>query len=133
MSIEFKALSIHNPNLRKNEKPKYYPQICRTKKIDIKKMCKDISRNSSLNEHAIRHVLFALESQIADYLKKGCSIDIPGIGTIYPSISGEPSETPEEVRSDKIKKVNINFRPAKRLKEAIKHAEFKKVKKVATP
>ncbi|MDQ2177178.1 DNA-binding domain-containing protein [Marinifilum sp. D714] len=129
MSIEFKALPIRNPNLRKNAKAKYYPQICRTRKIDIEKMCNDISRNTSLNEHAIRHVLFALESQIANYMEEGYSVDIPGIGIIYPSISGEPSDTPEGVKADKIKKVNIKFRPAKRLKQAIKHVEFKKVKK----
>lgn len=62
-------------------------------------------------------------------MKEGYSVDIPGIGSIYPSISGELSDTSGEVKADKIKKVNINFRPAKRLKEAIKHLEFKKVKK----
>lgn len=128
MSIEFKVLPMINPNLKSDQKPKYYPRICNTKKITLEKMCKDISKNSSLNELTIKHVLLALEYQIADYLKEGYSVNLPGIGIIYPSISGEPSDSPENVTPDKIKKANINFRPAKGLKQAIRQVRFKKVK-----
>ncbi|WP_425593914.1 hypothetical protein [Marinifilum flexuosum] len=53
---------------------------------------------------------------------------MPGVGTIFPSISGEQSNTSTEVKADKIKEVNIKFSPAKRLKQAIKHVAFRKAK-----
>ena len=128
MSIEFKAIRRRNPQNTQEEKLKFYPQICNTEKVDLDKMCNDISRTTSLNPLAIKQVLLALEYQIPEYIEKGYSVEIKGIGTIYPSIKGLPSETEKEVNTKKIVKAYLNFRPAKRLKEAIRQVSFKRVK-----
>ncbi|MDE5421151.1 HU family DNA-binding protein [Ancylomarina sp. DW003] len=127
MTIEFKAVQINNPQINKKQEAKFYPRIYNTQKIDLEKMCTDICRSTSLNALTIKHVLVAMEYQIADYMQNGNSVNLPGIGTIYPSISGNPSETIEEVNADDIKKVNINFRPSKKLKKAVRLVKFKKV------
>ena len=91
-------------------------------------MCRDISNTTSLNPLAIKQVLIALEFQIPKYIEQGYSVEIHGIGTIYPSIKGLPSETEKEVNAKKIEKAYLNFRPAKLLKRAIRFVDFKKAK-----
>ena len=63
MCIEFKAIRRRNPQNTKENKLKFYPQVCNTKKIDLDQMCKDISNTTSLNPLAIKQVLIALEFQ----------------------------------------------------------------------
>lgn len=126
MSVEFKAIKRRNPLNNKEETQKFYPQICNTEKIDTDRICHDISKTTSLNPIAIKQVLVALECQLPFYIENGCSVDIKGIGTIYPAIKGLPSENEQEVNFKKIEKAYLNFRPAKRLKQAIKHVENKR-------
>ena len=57
MSIEFKAIKRRNPQNSKEQKPKFYPHVCNTQKIDLDKMCKDISDTTSLDPFAIKQVL----------------------------------------------------------------------------
>lgn len=85
MAIEFKAIQINNPQINKKQEAKFYPRIYNTKKIDLEKMCTDICRNTSLNALTIKHVLIAVEYQIESYVESGHSIELPGIGIIYPS------------------------------------------------
>ena len=127
MSIEFKAVRRPRPGVKNGKDYKYYPQIYNTKKVDFETLVRDITSRSSLNEVTVVHVVTALEYYIADCLTEGRSVELPGIGVIYPSIKGTSADTAKQVSKKNITNVHINFRPGKRLKKAIKQADLKKV------
>ena len=48
------------------------------------------------------------------------------LGTFYPSISSEGKDTAEEVTSNAIKSVSVNYRPGTRIIQTMKAKGFKK-------
>lgn len=61
--------------------------------------------------------------------ERGCSIRLDGLGTFSTTVKGFPAESEAAVTAKHIKKVNIQFRPGKTLRQAMETAEFEKVKR----
>nr|WP_321450796.1 HU family DNA-binding protein [uncultured Carboxylicivirga sp.] len=129
MAIEITSKIFKNSLNKATKKPKYYPSVAHAKKIEFEKLCDDISSQSSLNAVHIQHVLLALRFQIENYLENGYRVELPGIGIFFPSVTGVPSNTPEEVNKKKIKNIKLHFRPANNLKKALQRAPCKMVSK----
>ena len=106
---------------------KFYAAIVTDGETTVDDLVKDIEKFSSLSEPDIRGVIIALENVIQNKLSEGRIVRLEKLGSLYPTLSSEGMNTPEEVNSGCIKELNINYRAGDRIKKAINDAGVKKV------
>ena len=61
------------------------------------------------------------------YLSQGKIIDMGQLGSFVPSLLSNAEETSEEVDSNTIKRLKINFRPSSLLKDKLSTVKYQKV------
>ena len=87
---------------------------------------KKIEKFSALSEADIRGVIIALENVIQDEIINGKIIRLDKLGSFYPSMSSEGTLTDKEFTVANIKSAKVNYRPGKRISDALSTAVFKK-------
>lgn len=127
MSIDYKVIEKGQPGVAGGGVKKFYAQIVNGKEVTIDEIVKSIERFSALSEADIKGVIVALENVIQDKLAEGRIVRLEKIGSLYTSISSNGEETAEDVTSNSIRKVGVNYRPGKRILKAITDAGFNKV------
>ncbi len=127
--MKFKPVQKANPQNRTEKK--WYAQIVIEGESTIDELVSDIEKFSALSEADIRGVILALENVAQTKLAEGRIVRFDKIGSLYPSLSSHPSETEDKVDASKIKSVKVNFRPGKRILQALQNADKKKVKQTA--
>lgn len=127
MAIKFKSLQKGQPGVVGGGVKKYYAAIETDGEATIDEMVKDIEKFCSLTEPDIRGVIVALENVIQNKLSEGKIVRLEKLGSLYPTLSSEGVEKEEDVTSNIIKGVSINYRPGDRLKKAINDTALKKV------
>lgn len=125
--MKFKAVEKVNP-LKPHEPKKWYAQIVTGDEVSMDEIVKEIEKFSALSEPDIRGVIIGLENVVQNKLSEGRIVRFDRLGSLYPSLSSSPSEKEEEVTEANIKSVKVNFRPGKRILDAMKNAIKKKVK-----
>lgn len=85
-----------------------------------------IEKFSALSEADIRGVIIALENVIQENLNNGRIIRMDKLGSFYPGLSSNGAATKDEFNSSFIKEAYVNYRPGKRIIDALKAATFKK-------
>ncbi len=125
--MEFKAVQKTNPIKPKEEK-KWYAQIVLGKEASIGELVEDIEKFSALSEPDIRGVIIALENVVQRKLAEGRIVRFEQLGSLYPSLLSNASEKEEKLTADNIKGVKVNYRPGKRIIDAMEAAPKKKVK-----
>lgn len=125
--MKFKAVEKVNP-LKPHEPKKWYAQIVTGDEVSMDEIVKEIEKFSALSEPDIRGVIIGLENVVQNKLSEGRIVRFDRLGSLYPSLSSSPSEKEEEVTEVNIKSVKVNFRPGKRILDAMKNAIKKKVK-----
>lgn len=99
-------------------------------------------RNSNVPKSFLSTTLDAIEKEIINHVMNGHSIEIPNLGTIYPSVQsgalvrGHEYSDSEELASllpGTIQKVKFKFRPAPKLKRLINKQAIKLTSHVDTP
>lgn len=126
MSVDYKVVEKGQPGVAGGGQKKFYAQIINGKEATIDEIVKNIERFSALSEADINGVIIALENVIQDLLSQGRIVRLQKLGSLYPTLSSKGEETPEEVSAHSIRKVGVNYRPGKRIIEAIKSAGFDK-------
>ena len=104
--------------------------VCRCSKrrrANHRRSVKQIEKFSALSEADIKGVIIALENLIQDNLVNGKIIRLDKLGSFYPSLSSKGAATAEEFDSSLIKEARVNYRPGKRISNALKTVTFKKV------
>lgn len=125
--MKFKAVEKINP--RKPEEPrKWYAQIVTDGETTIDEIVKEIEKFSALSDPDIHGVIIGLENVVQDKLAAGKIVRFERLGSLYPSLSSGPSDTEEEVTAENIKQVKVNFRPGKRILDAMRSVQKRKVK-----
>lgn len=124
--MKFKAVQKTNPQDRDAEK-KWYAQIVTDGEVTIDMLVDEIEKFSALSEPDIRGVLIALENVVQKRLSEGKIVRFEQLGSLYPSLSSTPSDTQEEVSAANIQTIRVNYRPGKRIMDAMKNASKKKV------
>lgn len=91
-------------------------------------MTKEIEKFSALSEADIRGVIIALENVIVNELANGKIIRLDKLGSFYPSLSSEGAATVGDFNVAMIKSAKVNYRPGKRIQDALAVAKFTKEK-----
>jgi len=129
MSIKYKLIEKGEPDVAGGGTKKWYASIVREDDVTTDDLVKTIEKFSSLSESDIKGVIIALENEIQNALAHGSIVRLEKLGSLYPSIhsSGVDRETDFEASRD-IRGVKVNYRPGKRIAQAIKNAGYEKAR-----
>jgi predicted histone-like DNA-binding protein len=125
--MKFKAVQKRNPQ-SPDEPFKWYAQVATSGETTMDDIVKEIEKFSALSEPDIRGVIIGLENVVQNKLAEGRIIRFDRLGSLYPSLSSSSSETEKEVTSANIRTVKVNYRPGKRIMDAMKNTPKEKVK-----
>lgn len=125
--MNYKAVQKTNP-IKPTDEKKWYAQIVLGKEVSIEELVREIEKFSALSEPDIRGVIIALENVVQNKLAEGRIVRFEQLGSLYPSISSRPADTADKLTADNIKGVKVNYRPGKRIIDAMESAPKKKVK-----
>ena len=94
--------------------------------MTVDDLTKKIEKFSALSEADIRGVIIALENVIQEELINGKIIRLDKLGSFYPSLSSEGVAKAGDFTVANIKSAKVNYRPGKRISNALSTAVFKK-------
>lgn len=128
MAIKYNVNEKPQPGVVGGGIKKWYASVKTDGEVTIDELTKAIEKFSALSEADIRGVIIALENVIVDELASGKIIRLDKLGSFYPSLSSEGAATEAEFSTALIKGAKVNYRPGKRIEDALKTATFSKVK-----
>lgn len=112
MAIVFKKTLRTNP-VKQGDPGKYYPHIVNVgKRVNEETIIYEMKEKSSLSKGDIESVISNFIEAVRQALFSGHTVSIRHFGSFSLSAKSEGSETEEECTANKIKSVNIRFRPA---------------------
>jgi hypothetical protein len=88
----------------------YSPKVKILRMVEINELVEYISSRTNLNTGAIHQVLYELHDSLLHYMKSGCSVRLPGVGSFAPTINKDGQ-------------LNINHRPNKELTDKLNRAD----------
>ena len=94
--------------------------------VKLRQLSKRIAEISTVSGIDTLAVLESLLSVIPEYLLDGKIVRLGDFGSFRLTLSSEGTETAETFSKDKIKSVNLNFRPGKQIRNALKTVEYEK-------
>ena len=127
MSIKYKVVEKAEPGVVGGGVKKWYAAAINDGELAIDDLVSQIEKFSALSEADIRGVIIALENVIQEGLANGKIIRLDKLGSFYPSLSSGSSLTQEDFTSSLIKGAKVNYRPGKRISDALRTATFKKI------
>ena len=98
---------------------KFYAQAVATGKTDLERLAYLVSNQSTVREGDCYAVILSLVHNIIDELKQGRIVKLDKLWSFQIGVSSEGVATIEEVGSNLVKDVRVNFRPDQRLKNGI--------------
>lgn len=126
MSIKYNLIEKGKPGVIGGGQKKWYANIVTDGEVTIDDLVKQIEKFSALSEADIRGVIIALENVIQDQLANGKIIRLDKLGSFYPSLSSEGVDDAKDFTVANIKGAKVNYRPGKRISNALSTATFKK-------
>lgn len=129
MPIKYKLIEKGEPGVAGGGTKKWYATIVKDDDVTTDDLVKTIEKFSSLSESDIKGVIIALENEIQNALSRGSIVRLEKLGTLYPSLSSSGVRNSNEFEASRdIRAVKVNYRPGKRIAQAIKNAGFQRVK-----
>ena len=123
MSVSYKLIKNHSP-LPNNTA--YKVVVVENETVGLKRISRHIQQATSLTPADIIGALTALKTEIAEELKMGNNVHLPGIGYFSLAIRGDLYEDPRyhryRLRNAEVRKVK--FRPDTEFLEALRGIEF---------
>lgn len=107
---------------------KYLAVIEREKQVDFETIAEQIVESSSMSKGDVMGVLQQLEQQMSFHLLRGASVKLGLLGIFQPAFKAKARDTQEEVTSDTITRIYINYRPSTWLRKKMLEANKSLVK-----
>lgn len=123
MSVSYKLIKNHSPL---SNKTSYKVVVVENETIGLKRISRHIQQATSLTPADVVGALTALKTEIAEELKMGNGVHLPGIGYFSLALCGDLYEDPRShhyrLRNAGVRKVK--FRPDTEFLEALDGIEF---------
>jgi predicted histone-like DNA-binding protein len=116
--VQIKPISKSNPQ-DTTAVNKFYAQAVATGKTDLERLAYLVSNQSTVREGDCYAVILSLVHNIIDELKQGRIVKLDKLGSFQIGVSSDGVATIEEVGSNIVKDVRVNFRPDQRMKNGI--------------
>lgn len=123
MAILFSKVQRINPRDLQAPK-KWYVVPNRVEKKSEKEIAEEVIKNTTLNRGEAAMVIDELQNVILKFLLDGYSVQMGDWGSFQLTVTSEGSDTEEHCNANKVKGVNIRFRPGKTMKDKIAKAKF---------
>lgn len=128
MAIKYKLTEKGEPGVAGGGTKKWYAAVVTDGEVSIDELVRSIEKFSALSEADIRGVIIALENVIQDALANGKIVRLEKLGSLYPGLSsGGVAKKQDFVAKTHIRRTRVNYRPGKRISEALKSADFQRV------
>ncbi|SDI57921.1 DNA-binding protein, histone-like, putative [Chryseobacterium taeanense] len=128
MSIKYTVIERGEPGVTGGGTKKWYAQVKTDGEMTVDDLVKEIEKFSALSEADIRGVIIALENVIQKELANSKIIRLDKLGSFYPSLSSGSAESADKFNVSLIKGAKVNYRPGKRITDALNTATFTKDK-----
>ncbi len=128
MPIQYKIVKTVEPGKKGGENGTYRPSIYNRHLVNTKDIIELLAKRNRIPKPDIIRVLYSLSEAVTELLLDNNNVEIPDLGILSLTIQGLNVTDPKEIKSDKIKKLNVAFRASKALKEELKKATFQKGK-----
>ena len=112
-------------NPEEKKKTGYYPQVIRSKTVNLEEMATTIAKGKRLQAFEIKSTLELLMACIEDELLDGNSVCLDGFGTF--SLTAQcvrRVENPKEIRAESVEVKRVTFTPSLPLRKRLKNAKF---------
>jgi predicted histone-like DNA-binding protein len=104
---------------------KFYVKAVKNGMTDLERLAYLISNQSTVREPDCLAVLSALVHNMMDEMAQGRVVQLGILGNFQVGVRSKGSDTPEEVNLTNVKSAHINYRPGRRVKDALKVMKFK--------
>jgi len=104
---------------------KFYVQTKKDGLTDLERLAYLISNQSTVREPDCLAVLSALVHNMMDEMAQGRVVQLGILGNFQVGVKSEGSDVLEEVNLSNVKSAHINYRPGRRVKDALKVMKFK--------
>lgn len=128
MAIKYSLIERGEPGVAGGGTKKWYAVVNNNGEATMDDLVNEIEKFSALSEADIRGVIIALENVIQKELTDGKIVRLDKLGSFYPSLSSNGTATEKEFNASLIKGAKVNYRPGKRINDALKTATFTKAK-----
>ncbi|WP_346984473.1 HU family DNA-binding protein [Chryseobacterium sp. POE27] len=128
MSIKYTVIERGEPGVTGGGTKRWYAQVKTDGEMTVDDLVKEIEKFSALSEADIRGVIIALENVIQKELANSKIIRLDKLGSFYPSLSSGGAESEDKFNVNLIKGAKVNYRPGKRITDALNTASFTKDK-----
>lgn len=110
-------------NAQGGGKPQEFVRLLDEPPIRDVQLEEKLQQRSSISKGGVRAVLLALQEVMQEELMDGRRFCIPGVGhfSLSPSLELPEGKTVEKVRAEYVGVKNVNFKPDKKMLEALKH------------
>ncbi|MBK6328439.1 MAG: DNA-binding protein [Chloroflexi bacterium] len=126
MPAKYKVVERINPADRLAPR-KFYPSLQSNGRVGERTLAVEAADRSSMSDADMAAALANMLALIPKHLAMGEIVDLGDFGTFRLSISGEGSDSPDQVTSRNIKKVMVRFTPGPIFKGALSRIVFEKV------
>ncbi|NML56139.1 HU family DNA-binding protein [Chryseobacterium cheonjiense] len=126
MSIKYTVIERGEPGVTGGGTKRWYAQVKTDGEMTIDDLVKEIEKFSALSEADIRGVIIALENVIQKELANSKIIRLDKLGSFYPSLSSASAESADKFNVSLIKGAKVNYRPGKRITDALNTVTFTK-------
>lgn len=82
---------------------------------------------STVSKTDVYAVLMALVELVPQQLSQGKIVQLGKLGSFSVGVNSTPAETAEKLSSANVKRIKLNFRPAKELKKEVENFAVQKV------
>ncbi|MFC6267487.1 HU family DNA-binding protein [Frigoriflavimonas asaccharolytica] len=128
MPIKYSVIERGEPGITGGGTKKWYALVKSDGETTIDELVQEIEKFSALSEADIRGVIIALENVIQKELANGKTVRMDKLGSFSPGISSEGAISEDKFNVSMIKGAKVNYRPGKRISDALKTATFTKEK-----
>ena len=126
MSIKYEIIQRPNPR-DPNAPKKFYAIVQNEGEVTIRDLAEQIARISTVSTIDTMAVLESLLQVLPDHLLNSRIVRLGDFGSFYITLSSDGVDSEGDFTSSHIKKVRVNFRPGKLIKNKMKTANFEKV------
>ena len=127
MSVKY-VLTERRNLLHPDQPRKFYAQAKGDGFVSLKKLSKEISETSTVNDADVLAVLNDLTKALSKYLSEGKIVRLGDFGTFQITIASDGADSVEHFDSSLIKKSRIRFRPGIDLRVTMETVKYEKMK-----
>ncbi|GET24626.1 HU family DNA-binding protein [Prolixibacter sp. NT017] len=128
MALQYKIISTVKRGAAEDNVRIWFPKLTGSRKIELQQVAEIMEKRSTASEADIQVVITGLVNLIPELLLDGNTVKIDNFGSFRLHAKVSTEDSPDKVTSRNINDLRISFLPDKRIKQALKRANFKKKK-----